>query len=98
MAGTDLSEFGRRRKTACDALTRNAMRLADEKGTLRVATMESLGSLMLIEELVQSESTRVFSSSLVPADVFAASMGNRRLAPTAVEGFIRRACTADARK
>ncbi|KAM0755890.1 hypothetical protein T439DRAFT_15037 [Meredithblackwellia eburnea MCA 4105] len=52
--GTDLSEYGRRRVAACSSLTEYAISLADEKKTLRVASLESISALMLLEGLVDS--------------------------------------------
>lgn len=53
--GTDLSEFGKRRESACVALTESAVKLADSSGTLRIASMESLASLLLFEGVIDCE-------------------------------------------
>lgn len=50
--GQDLTEYGRKRESACIALTENAMKLADARGTMRSPSLESVGTLLLLEGLV----------------------------------------------
>ncbi|GJN89596.1 hypothetical protein Rhopal_002583-T1 [Rhodotorula paludigena] len=47
----DLREYGRAREAACEALVAQALTLADEKGTFRVASVENVAALMLLESL-----------------------------------------------
>ncbi|KAK4705441.1 hypothetical protein P7C70_g757, partial [Phenoliferia sp. Uapishka_3] len=54
VSGIDLQEYGRRREAACNVLTQHALKLADEKRTLREATLESVSALMLLEGLQQT--------------------------------------------
>lgn len=54
-SGVDLREFGRRREAACEALTNQAIELADRMGTMRIATPESMASLMILESMVDQE-------------------------------------------
>ncbi|GAA5994403.1 uncharacterized protein JCM10292_002041 [Rhodotorula paludigena] len=51
----DLREYGRAREAACEALVAQALTLADEKGTFRVASVENVAALMLLESLQRSE-------------------------------------------
>ncbi|KAK4699126.1 hypothetical protein P7C70_g7139, partial [Phenoliferia sp. Uapishka_3] len=53
--GTNLTEYGKRRESACKALEDQAIELADRMGTLRVATPESMASLMLLESIIEQE-------------------------------------------
>lgn len=67
-ANTDLTEYGKKRSNACETLTQVAMNLADTKRTLRIASLESIGSLMLLEGLVLDqpdgeEAARSYSSA-----------------------------------
>lgn len=50
--GIDLSEFGARREAMCRQLAAHAIKLVDEKATLRIASVESIGALMLVEALL----------------------------------------------
>lgn len=58
-AGVDLRPFGRRREDACATLFDRALQLADQHGTLRDPSLESLASLVLIEGLVDSKLLRL---------------------------------------
>lgn len=53
----DLREYGRAREAACEALIAQALTLADEKGTFRVASIENVAALMLLESLQRSACT-----------------------------------------
>ena len=54
-SGVDLRQFGRRREDACLALFTRALKLADDQGTLRDPSIESLASLVLIEGMIESQ-------------------------------------------
>jgi len=63
--GQDLSEWGRRRESACDAMTTKALQLADARGTFRTPTVESIASLLFLESLLDSASLQVqFNNSI----------------------------------
>lgn len=59
MSGINLTEFGQRREATCRALAAKAVKLVDEKATLRVASIESIAALMLVEGLLDSESNLI---------------------------------------
>jgi len=54
-AGINLTDFGKRREGTCRVLAETAIQLVDEKATLRVASVESIAALMLVEGLLDSE-------------------------------------------
>jgi len=56
-SGVDLRKFGRRREDACSAFFTRALKLANDYGTLRDPSIESLASLVLIEGMIESKST-----------------------------------------
>ncbi|GAA6039094.1 hypothetical protein JCM8097_005319 [Rhodosporidiobolus ruineniae] len=49
----DLRPFGRQRRQAVEALTKQALQLADEKGAMRMANRESVAALMFVEGIVE---------------------------------------------
>ncbi len=53
-AGVDLRPFGRRREDACATLFKRALDLADQHGTLRDPSVESLAALVLIEGMIET--------------------------------------------
>ncbi|KAM0746381.1 hypothetical protein T439DRAFT_329825 [Meredithblackwellia eburnea MCA 4105] len=53
--GKDLSEWGRRRESACAALTNKAVRMADERGIWRKPSATSMVSLIMLEGLMDQE-------------------------------------------
>ncbi|GAA5837589.1 hypothetical protein JCM5353_003262 [Sporobolomyces roseus] len=57
-AGEDLSEWGKRRTDACQALVDKALRVADEKGIWRDPTPENLATLMMIEGMADYENAQ----------------------------------------
>lgn len=52
--GWDLSEWGKRRAGACEALAQKAIALADEHGTMRTPSVESIAGLLMIEGMEES--------------------------------------------
>ncbi|ORY91448.1 hypothetical protein BCR35DRAFT_298608 [Leucosporidium creatinivorum] len=61
-AGVNLTEFGQRREATCRALAETAVKLVDEKATLRVASIESIAALMLVEGLLDSDDASLQAS------------------------------------
>ncbi|KAM0754351.1 hypothetical protein T439DRAFT_376848 [Meredithblackwellia eburnea MCA 4105] len=53
--GRDLREFGRRRDKLCEGLEDSALELVDRMGTLRVASLENMASLLLLESMVEQD-------------------------------------------
>lgn len=51
----DPTEWGRRREEVCRTLLERALRLCDEKGAMRIATVESVVALMMLEILIDRE-------------------------------------------
>lgn len=60
--GINLSEFGKRREATCKELAAKALKLVDEKATLRIASIESVASLMLAEALLDSNAVNALQS------------------------------------
>jgi len=63
--GDDLSDWGKRRTDACQALVERAMKVADEKGIWRDPTAENLATLMMIEGMTDCEHKSKYAFSRV---------------------------------
>lgn len=68
--GDDLSEWGRRRTDACQALLDRAVKLADERGVWREPTPENFATLTMLEGMTYRE-------QLLHASVHATSLTDR---------------------